>query len=123
MMATWDDLDSSDHESDSEDEQAKITFIATVDGEEESASDSDSEEVFSELTREDLVSSLSEILEVKSKLSIKYKSLKKAFASETRKLEIENYGLKEKVLKLKKDVEILKTSSSPDTSIPSTNNI
>src|SRR4051812_20567668 len=97
--------------------------MATGGGEEESASDSDSEEVFSKLSREELVSSLSELLEIKSKLSIKYKSLKKAFAFETKKLEIENSGLKEKVLKLTKDAEPLKLSSSPDTSILSTNNI
>ncbi|XP_058722986.1 uncharacterized protein LOC131594802 [Vicia villosa] len=105
MMATWDDSDSYDQESDSEDEQANIAFKATVDAEEEFTSDSDSEEVFSELTREDLVSSLSELLEVKSKLSLKYKKLKEIFASETKRFEIENSELKEKVLKLTNDVD------------------
>ncbi|XP_058748093.1 uncharacterized protein LOC131620924 [Vicia villosa] len=123
MMATWDESDSSDQDSDSEDEQANIALMATVDAKKESTSDSDSDEVFSELTREDLVSSLSELLEVKSKLSLKHKKLKEIFPSETKRFEIENSELKEKVLKLTKDVETLKTSSCSDTSIPSTNNI
>src|SRR4051812_12791614 len=113
MMATWDDIYSSDQESDSEDEQANIALMAAVDAGEESTSDSDSDEVFSKLTREDLVSSLSELLEVKSQLSIKYKKLKKLFESETKRLEIENSELKEKVLKLNKNAE---TSSSSEKS-------
>src|SRR3954468_9219498 len=59
-------------------------------------------------------------MEVKSQLNIKDKTLKKFFASETKRLEIENSELKEKVLKLTKDVE---TSSSSEKSIPSLNNI
>src|SRR4051812_106028 len=59
-------------------------------------------------------------MEVKSQLNIKDKTLKKFFASETKRLEIENSELKEKVLKLTKDVE---TSSSLEKYIPSTNNI
>src|SRR3954470_19748734 len=94
--------------------------MATIDIGEESTSDSDSDEVFSELTREDLVSILSELLEVKSQLSIKYKKLIKLFESETKRLEIKNSKLKEKVLKLYKDI---KSSSSSKKSIPSTNNI
>src|SRR4051812_3388185 len=70
----------------------------------ESTSESDSEEVFSELFREELVSSLTELLELKAHLSIKYKQLKKLFESETKKLEVENSELKEKVLKLSKDI-------------------
>src|SRR4051794_15814014 len=111
MMATLDDSDSFDQESDFKDEQANIVLMTTVDAEEESTSDSDSEEVFSEFTREDLVSSLSELLEVKSKLSLKYKKLKEIFPCETKRFEIENSELKEKVLKLTKNVETLKTSS------------
>src|SRR3954470_17758193 len=119
LMATWDDSDSSDQESDSKDEQANIALMATVDEGSESTSDSDSEEVFSELSRDELVSSLTELLEIKAKLSIKYKKLKKLFASETKRLEVENSEQKEKVLKQSKDVE---SSSSSEKSIPSVNN-
>src|SRR3954468_6045574 len=59
-------------------------------------------------------------MEVKSQLNIKDKTLKKFFASETKRLEIENSELNEKVLKLSKDVE---SSSSSEKSIPSLNNI
>src|SRR3954465_13674462 len=96
--------------------------MATIDDESESTSesDSDSEEEFSELSRDELVSSLTDILEIKAKLSIKYKKLRKLFASETKKLELENSELKKKVLKLSKDAE---SSSSSKTSIPSMNNV
>src|SRR3954470_14585429 len=46
--------------------------------------------------------------------------MRKLFASETKKLELENSELKEKVLKLSKDAE---SSSSSEKSIPSMNNI
>src|SRR3954465_8527621 len=84
-MATWDDSDSSDQESDSEDEQANIALMATIHAGEVSTSDLDSDEVFSELTREDLVSSLSKLLEANSQFSIKYKKLKKLFEFETKR--------------------------------------
>src|SRR3954470_2530084 len=42
LMATWDDSDSSDQESDSEDEQTNIALMATIDDKSESTSDSDS---------------------------------------------------------------------------------
>src|SRR4051812_45411995 len=119
-MATWDDSDSSESESDYEGEQANIALIATVDNGSESTSESDSEEVFSELSREELVSSLTELLELKAHLSIKYKKLKKLFDSETKKLEVENSELKERVLKLSKDVG---SSYESEKSIPSLNHI
>src|SRR3954471_1357497 len=121
-MATWDDSDSSESKSDSEDEQANITLMATVDdgSESTSESDSDSKEVFSKLSRDEHASSLAEILEIKAKLSIKYKKLRKLFVSETKKLELENFELKEKVLKLSKDAE---SSSGSEESIPSLNHI
>src|SRR4051812_27612088 len=103
-MATWDDSES-ESESDSEGEQANFALMATVDDGSESILESDSEEVFSELSRDELVSSLTELLEIKAKLSIKYKKLRKHFESETKKLEIENVELKEKFLKLSKDAE------------------
>src|SRR3954466_1808451 len=97
-----DDLDS-ELESDSEGEQANIALMATEDDGSESKSELDSKEVFSELSIEELVSSLTELLELKAHLSIKYKKLKKQFEFETKKLELENYELKKKVLNLSKD--------------------
>src|SRR3954464_13893953 len=99
LMATWDDSES-ESESDSEGEQANFALMAIMDDGSESTSESDSEEVFSELSREELVSSLTELLELKAHLSIKYKKLKKQFEFETKKLDLENSELKEKVLKL-----------------------
>src|SRR3954466_15224390 len=114
-----DDLDS-ELESDSEGKQANIALMATVDDGSESTSESDSEEVFSELSREDLVSNLTELLELKAHLSIKYKKLKKLFDSETKKLEVENSELKENVLKLSKDIG---SPYDSEKSIPSLNHI
>src|SRR3954468_543759 len=94
--------------------------MATIDDESESTSESDSDEVFYELSREELVSSLTELLELKARLSIKYKKLKKLFDSETKKLEVENSELKEKVLKLSKDIG---SPSETEKSIPSLNHI
>src|SRR3954470_11249481 len=119
LMATWDDSDS-ESESDSEGEQANIALMATIDDGLESTSESDSEEVFSELSREELVSSLTELLELKAHLSIKYKKLKKLFDSETKKLEMEISELKEKVFKLSKDIG---SPSDSEKSIPSLNHI
>src|SRR3954465_11266591 len=117
LMATWDE---SEDESDSEDEQANCALMATEDDGSESTSESDSEEVFSELTRNELVSSLTELLELKAHLSIKYKKLKKQFEFETKKLELENSELKAKVLKLSKDSG---SPSESEKSIPSLNHI
>src|SRR3954462_8513148 len=115
LMATWDES-----EDDSEDEQANCALMATeVDGS-KSTSESDSEEVFSELSRDELVSGLTELLELKAHLSIKYKKLKKQFEFETKKLELENSELKEKVFNLSKN------SGSPseiEKAIPSMNHI
>src|SRR3954463_9234272 len=102
-MATWDDSES-ESESDSEGEQSNFALMATVDDGSKSTSLLDSEEVFSGLSRDELVSSLTELLELKAHLSIKYKKLKKKFEFETKKLEVENSELKEKVLKLSKDI-------------------
>src|SRR3954471_18836464 len=51
LMATWDESES-ESESDSESEQANLALMATVDDGSESTSESDSAEVFSELSRE-----------------------------------------------------------------------
>src|SRR3954463_16662440 len=117
LMATWDE---SEDDSDSEDEQANCALMAAEDNESESTSESDSEEVFSELTRDELVSGLTELLELKSHLSIKYKKLKKQFEFETKKLELENSDLKEQVLKLSKDSG---SPSKSEKSTPSLNHI
>src|SRR4051812_12223728 len=119
LMATWDDSES-ESESDSEGEQTNFTLMATEDDGSESTLESDSEEVFSELSREELVSSLTELLELKAHLSIKYKKLKKQFEFETKKLEVENSELKEKVLNLSKDSG---SPSETEKSIPSMNHI
>src|SRR4051812_20187148 len=119
LMATWDDSES-ESKSDSEGEQANFALMATEDDGSESTSESDSEEVFSELSREELVSILTELLELKAHLSIKYKKLKKQFEFETKKLEVENSELKEKVLNLSKDNG---SPSETEKSIPSMNHI
>src|SRR3954463_12329224 len=115
LMATWDDSES-ESESDSEGEQANFALMATEDDGSESTSESDSKEVFSELSREELVSSLTELLELRAHLSIKYKKLRKQFEFETKKLEVENSELKEKVLNLSKDSG---SPSETEKSIPS----
>src|SRR3954471_2973742 len=76
LMATWDDSES-ESESDFEGEQANFALMAIVDDGSESTSESDSEEVFSKLSRDELVSSLTELMELKAHLSIRYKKLKK----------------------------------------------
>src|SRR4051812_21468982 len=115
LMATWDES-----EDDSEDEQANCVLMATEDDGSESTSESDSEEVFSELTRDELVSGLTELLELKAHLSIKYKKLKKQFEFETKKLELENSELKEKVFNLSKNSG---SPSETEKAIPSMNHI
>src|SRR3954466_11881640 len=117
LMATWDDSES---ESDSKGEQTNFALMATEDDGSESTSESDSKEVFSELSREELVSSLTELLELKAHLSIKYKKLKKQFEFETKKLEVENSELKEKNLKLSNNVG---SPSDSEKSTPSLNHI
>src|SRR4051812_30682310 len=117
LMATWDE---SEDDTDSEDEQANCALMATEDDGSESTSESDSEEVFSELTRDELVSGLTELLEFKSKISLKYKELKKLFEFETKKLELENSELKEKLLKLSNNVG---SPSDSEKSTPSLNHI
>src|SRR3954467_6920492 len=58
LMATWDDSDSSESELDSEGEHANIALMATVDAESEctSESESNSQEVFSDPSKEELAS-------------------------------------------------------------------
>src|SRR3954464_7069640 len=115
LMATWDES-----EDDSEDEQANCALMATEVDRSESTSESDSEEVFSELSRDELVSGLTELLELKAHLSIKYKKLKKQFEFETKKLELENSELKEKFFNLSKNSG---SPSETEKAIPSMNHI
>src|SRR3954465_2683868 len=119
LMETWDDSES-ESKSDSEGEQANFALMSTVDDGSESTSESDSEEVFSELSRDELFSSLTELLELKAHLSIKYKKLKKQFEFETKKLESENSELKEKSFKISK---ISGSPSELEKSIPSLSHI
>ena len=60
-MESWDDSESDPSESDSEEEQANVTFMATISGS-SSENKSDSKEVFSDFSRSDLESCLSESL-------------------------------------------------------------
>ena len=76
----------------------------------DSASDSESEEVFSELTRNELEDSLSELLENYSQLKIKYKKLRKNLVSEIEQLKLENSELKENNIKLKNDFQKIPSS-------------
>ena len=73
-MATQDDSGSDSSESDSE-EQANVALMATT-SRNTSDGESDSEEVFSDLSRSDLESCLSETLNSYQKLKQKFKALK-----------------------------------------------
>lgn len=108
LMATWDDSESSESSPESEDDCANMAFMADTDDEAESSgsrSKSDSNEVFSELTRSELVDSLTEVLETYNQLRLKYKKLQSKLVSETEHLKIENSGLKEHNIKLENDLE------------------
>lgn len=117
-MATWDDSESSESESDPENEHANVALMAHTDNlyhtelesetEEvysevspnkkivlESESEPEAEGVFSELTREQLAISLSETLESYGQPRIKYKKLKSNLVSENVNLKTKNSELKE----------------------------
>ncbi|XP_050899820.1 uncharacterized protein LOC127106581 [Lathyrus oleraceus] len=96
LMATWDDSESKGEDSD--EEKTNVALMATtedrISSEEpydkvssESKSDSDSEEVFSNLSRYDIEICLSKILEKYQSLESKFKDLKQVqvTASETQK--------------------------------------
>lgn len=108
LMATWDDSESSESSSKSKDDCANMAFMAdTYDGAESSRSEleSDSNEVFSELTRSELVDSLTEVLETYNQLRLKYKKLQSKLVSETQHLKNENSEHKERNIKLENDLE------------------
>ena len=114
-LDTWDDSESSDAETDSEDEHANLAFKATPTH--DSTSESETKEVFSNLNITELEDSLSELLEIYSQLKIKYKKLKKNLVFEIEKLKAENSELKENNIKLKNDFQnAQKISSSEDAS-------
>ena len=78
LMATWDDSESSEAETESEDERANISQMANLsDDSGSSESDSGEKEVFSNFSRSQLEESLSEILERYQQLRVKNKNLKK----------------------------------------------
>ena len=111
-MATWDNSDTSDQDTESEDERANIALMANViEDTESSGSESDTEEVFPDFTvnftKAELGESLSEILERYQQLRVKFKNLEKDLVSdsgETENLRLENYELKEKISKLEIDL-------------------
>ena len=128
-MATWDDSDSSEADTESEDERANISLMANISediGSSGSESDSEAEEVFSNFSRSQLEESLSEILERYQKLRVINKNLKKNLDSdseETKNLRLENSELKEKILKHENDLQntqketVSEVPSNPDTII------
>lgn len=108
-MATWDDLECSDSASDSDGEHANVALMADVDLEEEasiSGPDSDNEEVFSNLSKEELFESLLEMFENYNLLKLKYKTLKRNLESESESLKTEIVELKKNNLKLEDDLKI-----------------
>lgn len=108
LMATWDDSESSESSSESEDDCANMAFLADTDDEAESSgseSEYDSNEVFFELTRSELVDSLTEVLETYNQLKLKYKKLQSKLVFETEQLKNENSELKESNIKLENDLE------------------
>ena len=83
-MATWDDSDTSEADSESDDERENIALMENM-SEESEASGSDSEsdtgEVFPDFTinftKAELAESLNEILERYQQIRVKFKNLKK----------------------------------------------
>ena len=100
LMATQDDSESDASESDSEEEQENMAFMATTSGS-SSERESDLKEVFSDISRSDLESCLSESLSAYQKLRQKCKALKKVYEGtieECDKLEIKVSELKDDIL-------------------------
>lgn len=116
-MATWDDSECSDSASDSYGEHANVALMADVNHEEEasvSGSDSDTEEVFSNLSKEELSESLSEMFENYNLLKLKYKTLKSNLESESESLKSEIVELKKNNLKLENDLKIAQQCTVQD---------
>ncbi|XP_058762055.1 uncharacterized protein LOC131635456 [Vicia villosa] len=119
LMATWDYSDSFEDESRSEDEHANLACMATTT--DYSDTESESEEVFSELTRSGLVESLSKLLKNYSQLKIKYKKIEKSLVYEIKELKVEKYDLKENNIKLKEDLHKAQKISVSETASSSKN--
>ena len=113
-MATWDDSDTSDADSESDDERANIALLENVSEDNEahgSDLESDTEEVFPNFivnfTKVELAKSLNEILERYQQIRVNLKNLKRDLVSDserTESLRLENSELKEKTLKLENDL-------------------
>ena len=93
-MATWDDSDTSDADSESDDERANIALMENVSEDSEASgsdSESDIEEVFPEFainfTKAELAESLNEILERYQQIRVKFKNLKRDLVSDSEKTE------------------------------------
>ena len=93
-MATWDDSDTSEADSESDDERANIALIANVSEDSEafsSDSESDIEEVIPNFTinftKAELVESLNEILERYQQIRVKFKNLKRELVSDSERIE------------------------------------
>lgn len=113
-MATWDDSECSDSGSDSDGEHANVALMADIDLEEEasiSGSDSKNEEGFSNLSKEELSESLSEMFENYNTLKLRYKTLKSNHESESETLRSEIVELKKNNLKLENDLKTAQQST------------
>ncbi|CAI8615440.1 unnamed protein product [Vicia faba] len=115
LMATWDDSDSSEADSESDDERANIALMANI-SEDSEASESDSEpdteEVFPNFvvnfTKDELAESLNEILERYQQIRVKFRDLKRNLESDSNKtesLKLENSELRNKISKLENTLQ------------------
>lgn len=123
-MATWDDSESSDASLESDGDCANAVFMADTGSEAESfgsKSESDSEEVFAELSRSELTKCLSEMFEKYNQIRIKYKKMQSSLAYETNHLNAEIDELKENNSKLKTELEKAQQLSESDTAVCSKN--
>ena len=106
-MATWDDSDSSEADSESDDERANIALMANISEDSEASesdSESDTEEVFPDFavnfTKAELAESLNEILERYQQIRVKFRNLKRNLESDsdkTESLKLENSELRNKI--------------------------
>ena len=84
-------------------------LMANTDSEDEvsvSGSDTETEEVFSDICRQELSESLSEMFENYNSLKLRYKQLKSKLESESDILRKEIVELKENNLKLENDLKV-----------------
>ena len=115
LMATWDDSDSSEADSESDDERANIALMANISEDSEASesdSESDTEEVFPDFainfTKAELAESLNEILERYQQIRVKFRNLKRNLESDsdkTESLKLENSELRNKISKLENTLQ------------------